>query len=162
MQFCPDWIFDAVMARTAEEFLAGELPLNALASKYAKGLSEKYSEVRSEELSRGVEDLVRFLGEVDAGDEAVNFLRGFSYFKLRFEGSNKPRKMKPLFGTVDEPVKARAYAAEETVKKFKAYVFALRSNSAPLAPAGWRIEDESELSHLAGVAARSVSLLDGF
>jgi len=162
MQFCPDWIFDAVMARTGEEFLAGELPLNALASKYAKGLSEKYSEIRNEELSQGVEDLVRFLGEVDAGDEAVNFLRGFSYFKLRFESSNKPRKMKPLFGTVDEPVKARGYTTEETVKKFKAYVFALRSNSAPLAPAGWRIEDENELSHLAGVAARSVSLLDGF
>ena len=162
MQFCPDWIFDAVMARTAEDFLAGDLPLNSLASKYSAGLSEKYSEVRNEELSQGVEDLVRFLGEVEAGDEAVNFLRGFSYFKLHFEGSNKPRKMKPLFGAVDEPVKVKAYATEETVKKFKAYVFALRSNSAPLAPAGWRIEDDNELAHLAEVASRSVSLLDSF
>jgi len=162
MQFCPDWIFDAVMARTAEEFLAGELPLNALASKYAKGLSEKYSEVRNDELSQGVEDLVRFLNEVNAGDEAVNFLKGFSYYKLRFEGSNKPRKMKPLFGSVDEPVKVKAYSTEEAVKKFKAYVFALRSNSAPLAPAGWRIEDEGELGHLVDVASRAISILDGF
>ena len=162
MTFCPDWIFDAAMARSAEEFLAGEVPLHAIASKYAKGLSEKYSEVRIDELSQGVEDLVRFLGEVDAGDEAVNFLRGFTYFRLRFEAANKPRKLRVLFGSADDPVKVKGYSTEDTVKKFKAYVFALRSNSAPLSPAGWRIEDETDLEHLAEVASKTVSILDGF
>lgn len=162
MSFCPDWLYDAAVGRTAEEFLSAELPMQALCSKYSKGLSEKYSEIRVEEITAAVEGLLRFLGEVDAGDEAVNFLRGFSYFRLRFEGVNKPRKLKTLFGAVDDPVKVQTYSSEETIKKFKAYVFALRSNSAPLSPAGWRIEDEGDLEHLKLVASRTVSILDGF
>jgi hypothetical protein len=47
MTFCPDWIYDAAMARTAEEFLSSDLPLQAVAKKYSTGLSEKYAEIRS-------------------------------------------------------------------------------------------------------------------
>lgn len=162
MEFCPDWLFDAALANTAADFLKGEMPLSSLAKKYASGLSEKYDEVRVEEISAGVEEVVRFLGEVEAGEEAVNFLRGFAYFRLYFEGNNKPRKMKMLFGNIDDPVKVKSYASDEAVKKFKAYVFALRSESAPLAPPGWQAEDVKELEHFAEVASRSVSLLDGF
>ena len=162
MSFCPDWIFDAVMARTAEEFLKGEMPLNALSKKYAEGLSEKYQDVQREELSAGTESIVRFLSEVDAGDVAVSLLTGFSYFRLRFETANKPRKLKSLSGAVDDPVKTKDYSADEAVKKFKAYVFAIRSDSAPVAPVGWRIEEETELQHLVEIASRSVSILDGF
>lgn len=162
MSFCPDWIFDAAMARAAEEFLAGALPLNTISKKYGDGLSEKYDEVRPEELSGGIESVVRFLAEVEAGDEAVNFLRGFCFFRLHFEGTNKPRKLKILFGNADDPVKSKLYSAEETLKKLKAYVFALRSNSSPLAPAGWRIEDEVDLQHLSDLASRPINILDGF
>lgn len=99
---------------------------------------------------------------MNAGEDAVSFLRGFSYFKVRFETASKSRKLNPLFGAVDEPVKTKSYSSEESVKKFKAYVFALRSNSAPLAPAGWSLSDEKDLTHIADVASRPLSILDGF
>src|SRR6056300_419499 len=86
MSFCPDWIFDAAVGRAGEEFLSAELPMQALCTKYSKGLSEKYSEIKVEEVTAAVDSILRFLGEVEAGDEAVNFLRGFSYFRLCFEG----------------------------------------------------------------------------
>jgi len=162
MSFCPDWMFDACIARAAQDFLTFELPLMAVSKKYANGLSEAYSEVRPEEIVAGAEEIVRFLGEVDAGDAAADILRGFSYYRLKFEGFNKPRKLKSMFSSADDPVKEKKYSAEESVKKFKAYVFALRSDSAPTAPAGWKIEDETELAHLSEVASRSVNILDSF
>lgn len=162
MQFCPDWIFDAAMSRCAEEFLASDLPVSALAKKYAAGLSEKYSEVKLEELVNGVENVVRFLDEVQAGEDAVKFLRGFCFFRLKFEAANKQRKLRPIFGAAEDPVKTQTYSAEETVKRIKAYVFALRSNSAPLAPAGWDVTQETDLPNFVEIASRSVSILDGF
>lgn len=162
MNYCPDWVFEACLARAAQDFLTLELPIVAICKKYSSGLSENYSEVRVEELSAGSEEIVRFLAEVEAGDAAADMLRGFSFYRIKFEGLNKPRKLKSMFSSALDPVKEKKYSAEETLKKFKAYVFALRSQSAPTAPAGWKIEDEEDLDHVAEVAKRSVNILDGF
>lgn len=162
MNYCPDWIFDACTSRAAQDFLTLEMPLNAVGKKYAGGLSEVYTEVRLEEIVAGAEDIVRFLAEVDAGDASADILRGFTYYRVKFEGLNKPRKLKSMFSSADDAVKEKKYSAEEAVKKFKAYVFAVRSDSAPIAPAGWKIEDETELEHLSAVAARPLSILDSF
>lgn len=162
MNYVPDWIFDALVGCVGTDYLSSDLPLQSVAKKYADGTTEKYHQVKPEEFIQAVETIVRFLDEVNAGDESVTFLRGFSYFRLHFEAKNKTRKLKPLFGAVDEPVKVKSYSSEESVKRFKAYVFALRSESAPTAPAGWGVADETDLHHIAEVASRPLSVLDSF
>tara|TARA_B100001059_G_scaffold157446_1_gene157071 strand:- start:13942 stop:14430 length:489 start_codon:yes stop_codon:yes gene_type:complete len=161
MNFCRDWIFDVAVAKVSDEFLSLNLPLNTLAKKYAEGLSEKYAEISVQEVSDSSELLLLFLNEVDAGESAVEFLNGFQYFRYNFESVNKLRKLTPLFGAADDPTKTMTYSGEATAKRFKAYVFGLRSNSAPVAPAGWHLSVDSNLLHVADVARRTVSILDG-
>ena len=45
MNNCPGWIFDVAVAAAAEEFLAGELPLQTYCEKYAEGLAQHYLEI---------------------------------------------------------------------------------------------------------------------
>jgi len=162
MNFCPNWVFDIAVAKTAMDFLSTEIPIYAVSNKYASSLSEKYSIISKEQISEPAESLLHFLAEVNAGDDAVTFLNGFVYFRYCFDALNKPRKLKPLFGEADDPVKVKEFDGDVTVKQFKAYVFGLRSNSAPVAPGGWRLELEENTLHVADVARRELSILDSF
>lgn len=162
VSFCPEWVFDIAVARTAQEFLATDVPMFAAAGKYSEGLEEKYAPIDKTEINDSAEQLLHFLSEVDAGEEAVTFLNGFTYFKYNFEAFNKPRKLNPMFGAADDPVKAKSYSGELAVKHFRAYVFGLRSDSAPVAPAGWRLDLEDNQLHIAEVSRRTLSILDAF
>jgi hypothetical protein len=160
MSFCPNWIFDVAAGKSSQEFLATDNPLSLFAKKYAEGLSEKYTEITPQEISDTSELLLLFLNEVNAGENAAEMLNGFQYFRYNFESFNKPRKLTPLFGEADEPVKLLNYSGEDTLKRFKAYVFGLRSESAPEAPAGWNLGAETNVLHIADIARREVSIFD--
>jgi len=162
MSYCPYWIFEIAVTRTALEFLSTDMPIIATAGKYADGLSEKYSVIDKAEIAEPAELILHFLSEVNAGEEAVTFLNGFVYFKYCFEAVNKPRKLNPIFGEADDPDKKKSFSGEDAVKHFKAYVFGLRSNSAPVAPPGWKLEAEENTLHVAAVSRRTVSILDAF
>jgi len=162
VSFCPDWVFDIAVSQTAKEFLSSEITINAVSVKYADGLSEKYSPIDKALIEGAAEDLLLFLSEVNAGEEAVEFLNGFSYFKYSYESVNKPRKLTPLFGMADDPVKTIMFSGESALKHFKAYVFGLRSNSAPTAPAGWTLDLAGNTLHVAEISRRQISILDAF
>jgi hypothetical protein len=160
MSFCPNWIFDVAVGKAGHEFLATDNPLSLFAKKYAEGLTERYIEITSQEVSDSAELLLLFLNEVEAGENSAEILNGFQYFRYGFESPNKLRKLTPLFGTADEPVKLLTYSGEETLKRFKAYVFGLRSGSAPVAPSGWHLGAEPNTLHIADIARREVSIFD--
>lgn len=160
MSFCPNWIFDVAAGKSSQEFLATDSPLSLFSKKYAEGLSEKYTEIAPQEISDTSELLLLFLDEVNAGENAVEMLNGFQYFRYNFESVTKLRKLAPLFGEADEPVKLLNYSGEDTLKRFKAYVFGLRSKSAPEAPAGWNLSAETNVLHIADIARREVSIFD--
>lgn len=162
MNFCPGWVFDIAVAQTACEFLSAEITLNAVGAKYANGLSEKYAPVSKELMTGSAESFLTFLTEVDAGEQAVIFLNGFVYFKYNFETFNNSRKLNPLFGAADEPSKLMNFSGEEALKHFKAYVFGLRSNLAPVAPAGWKLAADENVLHISDISRREISILDGF
>jgi hypothetical protein len=85
---------------------------------------------------------------------------GFCYNKITFEQANKRRKMKGLFGSADEPVKAREHGAEAAVTAFKAYVYALRNEVAELAPSGWKLADVADSAVFEKLANQNLSPLD--
>lgn len=159
--FCPNWVYDICVARTAIEFLsADDMPLDKLASKYASALSEKYSPITLDLLQGPAEAMLMFLSEIEAGEMAAELLNDFCYFRLFNEGAGKPRKMKPLFGALEDPVKTQEYTVETAAKAFRAYVFALRSNTVPKAPSGWMLEEETAVTFLPELAQVKLSILD--
>jgi len=157
---CPSWIFDIAVARTAAEFLASEMTVEAYANKYAEGLSESYNEISADVISGPAEAILLFLSEIEAGEMAYELLNDYCYYRLYNEGVGRPRKMKPLFGSLEDGVKAPEISGDVAGKNFRAYVFGLRSNTVPKAPAGWRLEDDEHAPKLAELAGTQLSLLD--
>ena len=164
--YCPGWIFDVAVSRCMIEFLSADMNLEAFASKYADGLAEKYEPINEDVFIGAATELLAFLSEIEAGDQAVDLLIDYSYSRIYVEfnsGSAKPRKLKPMFGSVEDPLKKAEADPIGMVKSFRAYVFALRSGTVQKAPAGWKIEDENEnLPFLSELAGRSTSILDAF
>ena len=160
MSFCPAWIFDAVITQTAQEFLKGDIHIKPIAAKYAKGLSQKYEEVSSDEISISAEAFIRTLDEIDAGAEASELLRGFCYFRVMHDTQLTKRNLKPLFGNVENGDKAQNYSGAAAVKRFKAYLFAWRSGAAVQADTGWQLSQVSEVPILSDLASKSVNVLD--
>ena len=128
---CPRFIYEIAVARTAAEFLGAEMALETYAKKYAEGLSEHYSEIPVETVSEAAENMLQFLAEIEAGELAVELLTDFIHFRLMYEGVGKPRKLKPMFGSIEDPAKAPEINALEAAKAFRAFVFAMRASTAP-------------------------------
>ena len=160
MSFCPRWVFEAACAAAAAEYLNRQLDLNTVANGYAATLSKFYQPIAAEEISGVIEPMLRFLDELDAGETAVPLATGFCYNRIAFVQPNKPRKLKGLFGSADEPVKAREHSADTAVKSFKAYVFSLRNQVVEFAPAGWKLADTEESDVLQSLAKQNLSPLD--
>lgn len=160
MSYCPAWIYDAVCAQIANEYIAQEMPLRNIAKKYSDGLEEKYSIITPEELEDTAEELIRALDEVKVESEAVPLLNSYCFFRIMYESNNVKRKMKPLFGVVDAPVSAREYSTDIAIKRFKAYLFSLRSSVAVQAEPGWKLSACDDLPFLRDIAAKSLNILD--
>ena len=158
--FCPSFIFEMASARAAAEFLGEEFGLEAFSGKYAEGLGSRYSEVDQDSLHQAAEGMIQFLSEIEAGENAVELLHSFVYFRLYFEGPGRPRKMKPMFGSIEDPVKQKEHSIEAATKAFRAFVFGLRSNTVPHAPVGWKLEDEESLPIMAELAAKKLNMID--
>ena len=160
MSFCPKWVFEAACAAAGADYLSRQLDLRTVANGYSAVLSEFYQPVAAEEIAGVVEPILRFLDELNAGDTAALLMLGFCYNKITFEQANKRRKMKGLFGSADEPVKAREHGQEIAVTAFKAYVYALRNEVTELAPSGWKPADVADSAVFEKLANQNLSPLD--
>lgn len=161
--FAPVWVFDIAVMRTASEFLSSEVGIEAFGKKYSDGLAKLYKEpITAETFTETAQSLLEFLSEIEAGDQAVQLLSNFTYFRLYHEGVNRPRKMKSMFGTIEDGLKTKEYQPTETIKSFRAYVFGLRSNTVSEAPEGWRLETDEHIVKLKPLLEETVSLLDMF
>ena len=58
--YCPAWIFEICVSRTAFEFLHSEMGLSAFANKYASGLSSIYETFESKNIEEPAETLTQF------------------------------------------------------------------------------------------------------
>jgi len=158
--FCPSWIFDIANARVASEFLSAELPIEAVAAKYANGLSEKYNAVTTEELAASAQLILEFLAEVEAGESAVSLINEFCYFRLHFVKPGVPRKLKSMFGSIEDAVKQKEYSGDLMIKAFRTHTFNVRGNPGIAAPAGWKLEDDENLEGFGDLIRKEANLLD--
>ena len=157
---CPSFIFDMSAGRIAAEFLEGEVGLEAFSAKYAVALAERYVDIDQDSLHQAAEAMMQFLSEIEAGENAIVLLNGYIYYRLYFEGPNRPRKLKPMFGTIEDPTKVKEWSADAAAKGFRAFVFGLRSNTMPHTPVGWTLEDEESVPFMAELASNKLSMID--
>ena len=98
-------------------------------------LGQNFDAIDPKGAAEVAEHMARFLSEVNAGEEAVIFLNDFIYFRMNYETKTKKRNLKPLFGNPEDGVTEVSHS--DALKRFKAYVFGLRSNNSPMPPPAW-------------------------
>ena len=82
MSFCPKWVFEAACSAAAAEYLSRQLDLNTVANGYAAVLSEFYQPINPQEVAGVIEQMLRFLDELDAGETAAPLATGFAITKF--------------------------------------------------------------------------------
>ena len=92
--FCPNWIYQISVSRVASEYLSSELDITPFSKKYSEGLKQFYEIIPIENFTTPAENIVVFLGEIEAGETAVELLQNYTYFRVYFETLNTPRKLK--------------------------------------------------------------------
>lgn len=148
-RYVPAWMFDAVVADIANHFLRHDLSLGQLALKFSRGLSSSYIEIHPTEFKQTAELMLMFLAEIEANENAADFLSGFGFFRVNFHSERRRRNLTPTFSSIETGSRQRGYNGHETLKKFRAYVFSRRSNIGIVATPGWSLSLQSELPTLA-------------
>ena len=151
-KYCPDWVFDATVSEVAMQFLLRDYPLSQIAQKHAQGLSKLYLPIEITELLSGAELLLSFLSEINANEEAVNHLSGFSYFRVNYKSNKVRRKLNSSLFAVDAGSNLRDYNVTKTLKAFRAYVHAIRADVDMPANYGWSLSLVHELPHIAAIS----------
>ena len=144
-QFCPEWIFGVCSAATAKEFLSSENSLNSISRKFSEVLSEKYNEIKFEEITACAEEILQFLSDLDANEEAVNYIDSYIYRRICFKSTGAERKMSGMFSSELDPVKTNDYSVKNVTKVFRATIFAIRNQTVIDKPPGWTYEDVENL-----------------
>ena len=160
--FCPEWIFATCCSLTAKEFLSSENSLNSISRKYSEGLSEKFADIKFEEITSCAEEMLQFLSDLEANEDAVNYFDRYIYRRMCFKSSGAERKISGMFSSELDPVKTNDYSVKNVVKVFRATIFALRNNTVTDMPPGWTYEDVEGLDWLKDLLNKPTNILDNF
>ena len=144
-KFCPEWIFGIFAAQTSKEFLSTNNSIAAVSRKYSNAISERYNEVKFEEIMDLAEKILQFLSDINAGEEAVTYIDDYIHYRVNFEASGSERKLSGMFSSAFDPEKIKDYNSDKSFKIFKATVFSIRNEALPKATPGWIITDVEDI-----------------
>ena len=146
--YCPEWIFGICGANTSKEFLSSNNSIAAISKKYSTTLSEKYNEIRFEEILDLSENILQFLSDINAGEEAVNYIDNYIHYRTNFQASGSERKISGIFSSAFAGSRNKEYGTKESFKIFKATTFSIRNEAFPKAKPGWLITDVEDIDWL--------------
>ena len=150
-KFCPEWIFGIFAAQTSKEFLSTNNSIAAVSRKYSNAISERYNEVKFEEVMDLSEKILQFLSDINAGEEAVTYIDDYIHYRVNFEASGSERKLSGMFSSAFNPEKIKDYNSDKSFKIFKATVFSIRNEALPKATPGWLITDVEDIDWIGEV-----------
>ena len=120
-QYCPEWIFGICSAATAKEFLSTENSLNSISRKFSEGLSQKFKEIKFEEITACAEEILQFLSDLEANEDAVNYIDSYIYRRMCFKSTGAERKISGMFSSELAPVKTNDYLGKNVAKTFTTF-----------------------------------------
>lgn len=157
-KFCPEWIFSTFAAQTAKEFLSSNNSIAAISRKYSTAISDRYNEVKFEEIMDLAEKILQFLSDINAGEEAVNYINDYIHYRVNFESSGSERKLSGMFSSAFDAQKVKDYGSDKCYKIFKATVFSIRNDSLPKATPGWLITDVEDIDWIGEVVTQETEI----
>jgi hypothetical protein len=160
MAFTPSWVLGSTCGTITNKFIIGDVPLQGYANSFSKNLVESYEDATSGKLMSITEEMMNFLVTLD-GDDAILINNAYIFNVVSFDESGAKRKMKTLFKSALTAQK-KEISIDEVLKKFKSFVFKLRSDRTLLAPKGWKISDVADIGWLIKIHEKRVKITDSF
>ena len=158
-RFMPEWVLGFTCAYISLRFVNGTIPLQAFANKYSKPLSEKYADASSKKLMGISQDMLYFLATFESSNH-MGVVESYMFNSLNFTKRGRKRKIKTLFGSALD-AKEQATTHQASVRRFKNFVFQLRSNGKYNAPEGWNLREEQGIDWLLDIYEQNVIAMDG-
>ena len=158
-RFMPDWVLGCTCAHITIRFVNSTIPLEAFANKYSKSLSEKYVDASSKKLMGISQDTLYFLATFESSNH-MGVVESYMFNSLNFTKRGRKRKIKTLFGSALD-AKEQATTHQASVRRFKNFVFQLRSNDKYNAPKGWNLREEQGIDWLLDIYEQNVIAMDG-
>jgi hypothetical protein len=158
-RFMPEWVLGFTCAYITLRFVNGTIPLQAFANKYSKPLSEKYADASSKKLMGISQDMLYFLATFESSNH-MGVVESYMFNSLNFTKRGRKRKIKTLFGSALD-AKEQATTHQASVRRFKNFVFQLRSNDKYNAPEGWNLREEQGIDWLLDIYEQNVIAMDG-
>ena len=156
--FCPEWIYGVCCAKTAFDFLSTNDTLISISKKFSFGLTEKYDEIRYEEIESSAQKQLEFLSEINANDKATEFINDYIHHRCFFNSNGSERKLIGMFSSAFDGKKIKEYNVEKTFKVFKATIFSVRNGVIDGCPPGWVITDLPEIGWLGELFDKKIEL----
>ena len=156
--YCPEWIFGICCANTSKEFLSSNNSIAAISKKYSTTLSEKYNEIRFEEILDLSENILQFLSDINAGEEAVTYIDDYVHYRTKFQASGSERKISGIFSSAFDSSKIKEYGTKESLKVFKATIFSIRNGVISECTPGWTINDHPDIDWLGELFQKKVDI----
>jgi len=159
-RFMPEWVLGFTCAYISLRFVNGTMPLQAFTNKYSKSLSEKYADASSKKLIGISQDMLYFLATFESSNHMA-IVESYMFNSLNFTQRGKKRKIKTLFGSALDAQK-QVTTHEASIRRFKNFVFQLRTDSRYKAPAGWNLREEQGIEWLQDIYEQNIRPIDGF
>ena len=90
----------------------------------------------------------------------MGVVESYMFKSLNFTKRGRKRKIKTLFGSALD-AKEQATTHQASVRRFKNFVFQLRSNDKYNAPEGWNLREEQGIDWLLDIYEQNVIAMDG-
>ena len=156
--YCPEWIFSVCSIQTAKDFLSTNNSIEAIAKKFSQSLSERYYEIKFEEIVDVAEQTLHFLSEINVGDEAANYFIDYVHYKANYHSNGSERKLSGIFSSAFDATKTKEYNTKKSLKNFKATIFSIRNSMIEKASPGWLITDIEDIDWLGEVFEQEVDI----
>ena len=149
---------DIFGAQTSKEFLSSNNSIASISRKYSKAVNERYNEVKFEEIIELAEKILQFLSEINAGEEAVNYINDYIHYRVNLNLVEVKENLSGMFSSAFNPNKIKDYDSDKCFKIFKATVFSIRNDALPKATAGWVISDVEDIDWIGEVIDQETEL----
>jgi hypothetical protein len=100
------------------------------------------------------------LSEIEAGEEAVNYINDYIHYRVMNKSNGSERKLSGIFSSEFDGSKVKDYNSDKSLKVFRATIFSIRNNTFPKAPPGWLISDTPDIDWLGEVFDKKIDVFD--
>jgi len=106
------------------------------------------------------EKMLQFLSEINASEDAINFLNDYIYSRVCYQVNGSERKIKSMFSSAFDGEKEKSYSSEKSTKIFRANIFSLKNEVIPKPDPGWSITDVEDIDWLGELFVKEVDISD--